>query len=179
MEAYPASKALAYQATKKFVADNNTSFDLINIMPVYVIGRDETVSDASSIAKGTNGLVMGPLLGYPLPGTPNGLTVHVDDVAKMHVLSLDPKVEGNQDYLAAGPNFGSIAWADSFAVVKKRYPKEYADGVFKFESVPEPATDAGRVDNSKAVKAFGIQFKSFEEQVVSVVDHFLELTGRR
>lgn len=177
--AYSASKALAYQASKDFMSSKKPSFDVINILPVFVLGRDDTVTEASSIAKGTNGLLMGPILGYardyPLPGT----SVHVDDVAKMHVLALKPEISGNQDFLAAAPNYGSIEWAESFEIVKRRFPKEYADGVFKFDSVVKPPTREGKVDNAKARKVLGLEFKTFEEQVVSVVEHYLELVGRK
>lgn len=148
-------------------------------MPVFVLGRDETVTEASSIAKGTNGLLMGPVLGYARDYPLNGTSVHVDDVAKMHVLALDGKIEGGQDVLAAGPDFGMINWAEAFEIIKRRYPKEYADGVFGFDGIAPPATTVSRVDSAKAGKAFGIEFKSYEEQVISVVDHFLELSGRK
>jgi hypothetical protein len=81
--------------------------------------------------------------------------------------------------LAAGPNYSSVKWADSFEIVKRRFPKEYAEGVFKFDSIPPPTTVLAKVDNAKARDVFGLDFKGFEEQVVSVVDHFLELSGRK
>ncbi|KAG8416293.1 hypothetical protein J3458_006886 [Metarhizium acridum] len=153
-------------------------YDVINIMPVFVFGRDETVTEASSIAKGTNGILMGPILGHARDYPFGVAGVHVDDVAKMHVLALDPKVAGNQDFLAASAEPGSVDWAESFEIVKRRYPEEYADGVFKFDSIAKPATTVARVDSTKATRVLGVQFKPFEEQVVSVVDHFLELIGR-
>ncbi|KHN99773.1 reductase [Metarhizium album ARSEF 1941] len=179
--AYAASKALAYRATKDFVAANNPPFDVVNIMPIYVFGRDETVTEASSIAKGSNSLIMGPLLGHARDRLVSGEGVHVDDVARMHVLALDPQVAGNQDFLAASPGLGGVDWTETFEIVKRRYPKEYADGVFNFDGVADQATPSppARVDSAKATRVLGIQFKTFEEQVVSVVDHFLELTGRK
>ncbi|OAA50336.1 reductase [Metarhizium rileyi] len=179
LEAYSASKALAYRAAKDFVAANEPAFDVIHMMPVFVLGRDETVTEASSIAKGTNGLIMGPLLGHARDYPLNGTGVHVDDVARMHVLALNPEVPGNQDFLAAGPNFGAVDWAESFAIVKRRFPKQCADGVFKFEGIAKPVTTIARVDNAKASRVLGMEFKTYEEQVVSIVDHFLELTGRK
>jgi nucleoside-diphosphate-sugar epimerase len=148
-------------------------------MPVFVLGRDETVTDASSIAKGTNGLLMGPVLGYAREHPLNGTSVHIDDVAKMHLLALDPKIEGNQDFLAAGPGFGKINWAASFDIIKKRFPKEYAEGVFKFDTINPPPTTVSQVDSGKAAKVLGLDFKSYEEQIVSVVEHYLELLGRK
>lgn len=173
--AYTASKALSFQATDDFVAKHKPSFNIVRILPVYVIGRDDTVTDVSQIAKGTNGLVMGPLLGYAREGKLSGGTVHVDDVAKLHILALDPAISDNQDFLASNPT--AIEWTESFDIVKRKYPAQYAAGLFKFDSIAEPESGPSQVDTSKATKTFGIQFKSFEEQVISVVDHYLELAG--
>lgn len=177
VNAYQVSKALAFEATNKFVAEKKPAFSVINIMPVFVVGRDDTVTDASNIAKGTNGFLMGPLLGHARPDPLIGAVVHVDDVAKMHVQSLDSSiVKSNEDFIAYAPP--TIDWADSYEIVKRRFPEAYADGVFKFESIPRPITGPVNVDSSKAEKTFG-KFKSFEEQTVSVVEHYLELIGRK
>jgi nucleoside-diphosphate-sugar epimerase len=177
VNAYQVSKALAYEATNKFIADKKPAFSVVNIMPVFVVGRDDTVTDASNIAKGTNGFLMGPLLGHARDQPLIGATVHVDDVAKLHVQSLDSSiVKGNEDFIAhSNP---TIDWADSYEIVKRRFPEAYADGVFKFDSIPRPITAPVDIDSSKAEKTFG-KFKSFEEQTVSVVEHYLELIGRK
>ncbi|KAL7922549.1 hypothetical protein ACQKWADRAFT_326761 [Trichoderma austrokoningii] len=177
LNAYQVSKALAFAATHKFVAEKKPAFSVVNILPVFVVGRDDTVTDPANIGKGSNGFLMDPLLGiaplYPMVGA----VVDVDDVARMHLLSLDSSiVKGNEDFIGyAAP---TIDWADSFEIVKRRFPEAYADGVFKFESIPRPITGAVNIDASKAEKVFG-KFKSFEEQVVSVVEHYLELIGRK
>lgn len=176
--AYGASKALSYEAVQNFVKDRKPSFDVINILPTFVIGRDETVTEASRIAKGTNGLVMNPILGinrpYPLPG----FTVHLDDVAIMHVLALDPKIQGNQDFLAASPGPGWNNWSESFGIIQKCYSKQYDEGIFRFEFGSPPVTVPVQVSSEKATKTFALKFKSFDEQVSSVVDHYLELLGQ-
>lgn len=176
LSAYSASKALSFAAAKEFIRANNPSFDVIHILPVYVLGRDETVSDAPSITKGTNGLLMGPLLGYAHDRPLSGSTVDVADVAKMHVLALDPKIKGNQDFLAAADS--PFEWADSCDIVKRRYPEECARGVFNMDEMARTTTIKTSIDNSRAKSVLGMRFKTFEEQVVSVVDHFLELQGQ-
>ncbi|OAA76859.1 NAD(P)-binding domain protein [Akanthomyces lecanii RCEF 1005] len=173
--AYTASKALSFQATDDFISKHKPAFNIVRILPTFVIGRDDTVTDVSQIAKGTNGMVMGPLLGYAREGKLSGGTVHIDDVAKLHVLALDPAISDNQSFLASNP--ASIEWAESFDIVKRRYPAQYAAGLFKLDSIARPESGPSHVDTSKATKTFGIQFKSFEEQVTSVVDHYLELAG--
>ncbi|KAM3498009.1 hypothetical protein MY10362_008659 [Beauveria mimosiformis] len=171
--AYAASKALSFQATDDFIAKHNPAFTVVRILPTFVIGRDDTVTDVSQIAKGTNGLVMGPLLGHAQVNAMSGASVHLDDVAKLHVLALDPAISDNDIFLASSP--ASFEWADSLDIVKRQYPEQYAAGLFKFDSIPRPETRAVHVDSSRATKTLGIQFKTFEEQVMSVVDHYLEL----
>ncbi|PTB78710.1 NAD(P)-binding protein [Trichoderma longibrachiatum ATCC 18648] len=178
IEAYVASKALAHQATEKFIAEKKPAFSVVNILPVFVIGRDDTVTDPANIAKGTNGIIMDPLLGVPRDPLP-GAAVHVDDVAKMHVLALGPNVKGNQDYLACAHPGETVDWAEAFEIVKRRFPEAYADGVFKFESVPRPVRVPVNIDSTKAERELGFKFKSFEEMTVSVVEHYLELIGRK
>ncbi|KAJ6787345.1 hypothetical protein PWT90_06344 [Aphanocladium album] len=173
MVAYSASKALSFQATDDFISTYNPSFTVVRILPSFVVGRDDTVTDVSQISKGTNGNVMGPLLGRVWQGPMSGGSVHIDDVAKLHVMALDASVSSNELFLASNPV--SIEWAESFDIVKRRYPDEYAAGLFKFDSSTKPESGPAHIDSSKATKTFGIQFKSFEEQVTSVVDHYLEL----
>lgn len=178
MAAYSASKALAYQASKEFIVTNKPAFDVIRILPVFVLGRDETVTEANSISKGTNGLLMGPLLGHVNEFPQNNTTVHVDDVARMHMLALDPKIAGDQDFLAAGPDYGIINWIDVYELVRKRYSKQYEEKLFTFNAIAKPPASLTRVDNGKARSKLGVEFKTGEEQVCSVIDHYLELLGR-
>ncbi|KAH8817369.1 hypothetical protein F5884DRAFT_248765 [Xylogone sp. PMI_703] len=177
--AYAASKARAFEATKQWVDEHKPSFELINIEPVFVIGRDETATDPTSLLKGANAIVMGPLLGHPSDSPYPGVPVHVDDVAMMHVRSLENTIPGNQDYLACSHPIQGVEWAEAFDIIKKHYPKECSDGIFKVDTTERPQTWRLRVDSSKAEKTFGFTFKSFEEQVLSVADQYLELIGRK
>lgn len=110
---------------------------------------------------------MGP---YP------GASVHLDDVALMHVHSLRQNIPGNQEFLASSEHPDGIEWARIFDIIEAKYPKECAEGVFK-TTTERPLTGVMRVSSTKAEEAFGIKFKSFEEQVLSVVGHYLELLG--
>ncbi|KFX91461.1 hypothetical protein V490_05890 [Pseudogymnoascus sp. VKM F-3557] len=176
MAAYAASKARAFESVHKWIAENKPSFDVNSILPVFVLGRDDTVTEASQITRGTNGLVMGPLLGHPGAPTP-GVAVHVDDVAQMHVKALDPSIPGNQDFLANSQQPRGVEWAQVNEIVKRRYPKEVANGILKVDPAEPAQTLPLSVSSAKAEKAFNFKFKDLEEQVVSVVDHYLELLG--
>lgn len=94
-------------------------------------------------------------------------------------LVLRIRSRATRDILASGPDFGRINWVAPFDIVKKRFPKEYADGVFKFDAIAPPPTTVSKADNAKAVKLLGPEFKSYEEQIVSVVEHYLKLIGRK
>ncbi|KAG6002015.1 hypothetical protein E4U43_001193 [Claviceps pusilla] len=173
--AYSVSKALALTAIKDFVQLESPNFTVINIFPVFVLGRDDSVTDVETIArKGTNSLLLRPLLGIRQDIPLGGSTVHIDDVAEMHVRALDDSIRGNEDFIAAA---GPMEWADSFDIVKRRFPKEYGEGVFAFDDAVRPVTSTINADNSKARRMLGMEFKSFEEQVVSLVGHYLELRG--
>ncbi|PHH91803.1 hypothetical protein CDD83_10226 [Cordyceps sp. RAO-2017] len=145
MAVYCASKALGFEAVKRLGVEQEPSFDIVHIMPSWVLGQLE------------------------------GTTVHLDDMAKMHVLALDSKVQDDQEFMAASPE--STDWAGASDIARKRYLKECARGIFGFDSIPRPLTRKLRIDSRKAEKTFGFTFKPFEEQVVSVVDHFLELVA--
>ncbi|KAL7932987.1 hypothetical protein V8C35DRAFT_305969 [Trichoderma chlorosporum] len=177
LHAYAASKSAAFNKTKEFIAERNPSFAVNHIFPVFVLGRDDTVSTAEQIVKGTNNMLMGPLLGTERPPIP-GPSVHVDDVARLHVLALDPKVEGNQDFLAASHPFEPFNWSDSINIIKKHFPQAVAEGVFDQSVVDKLVSIKGIIDSTKAEKVFGFKFKTFEEQVQSVVGHYLELLGK-
>lgn len=171
--AYTASKGLSFAATDEFIQKNKPEFNVVRILPTYVLGRDDTVTDVAQITKGTNSLLMAPLLGYPLPIIPAASSVHLEDVANLHIWVLDPSIADNQDFLASNPE--PFTWGQSFDIVKKRYPEQYAAGLFKIDGAQPPDGDKFSVDSAKAMKRFGFQFKTFEEQVTSVVDHYVEL----
>ncbi|KAL7910419.1 NAD(P)-binding protein [Trichoderma velutinum] len=179
MVAYAASKALAFEATKTWMTEHKPPFDLITILPPFVLGRDETAKDLDSLLRGPNVTLMGPLIGrpqaMPLPCNP----ASVDDVALMHVRSLDPSVPGNEDYLASAHPLQRVHWDESFDIIKKHYPKECAEGIFKVDTTERPKTLDKIVDSSKAEKTFKFTFKSFEEQILSVAGQYLELIGQK
>ncbi|KAK1241192.1 hypothetical protein MKX08_001166 [Trichoderma sp. CBMAI-0020] len=177
-DAYGASKSAAFNKAKEFIDERKPPFDLIHIFPLFVLGRDETVTTAEQIVRGTNNMLMGPLLGTPRPTPIAGAPVHVDDVARLHVLSLDPKVEGNQDFLVGSHHLEQFDWRKSANIIKKHFPQAAAEGIFSFETVEKLETLKTQVDGTKAEKVFGFKAKRFEEQVVSVVGHYLELLGK-
>ncbi|KAG6204209.1 hypothetical protein E4U35_003579 [Claviceps purpurea] len=179
LNVYARSKALAFAAIQDFLRDKTPQFTVVNILPVFIIGRDDKITGVKPYySKGTNSILMGPLLGIKNHITVmGGNSVHLDDVAELHVRALDENLtKGNETITAAA---GPMRWSDCFEIVQRRFPKECAEGVFPFDDILRPSTSAVNVDNSKAKRLLGREFKTYEEQVVSVVEHYLELRGQR
>ncbi|KAG6009224.1 hypothetical protein E4U21_003077 [Claviceps maximensis] len=176
--AYNVSKILALAATKHFLRIENPKFTIMTILPTFVFGHDEAVTDVEVLAsKGNNSLLLGPLLGvtHKTHSDPYwGSSVHVDDVAEMHIRVLDESIKGSEDFIATA---GSMEWATLFDIVQKRFSKECSDGVFTMDFSARPITTRINVDNTKAKRVLGMDFKPFEEQVVSLLEQYLKLRG--
>ena len=139
------------------------------------ISRPKT-TDPALITKGTNAAAMRQVLGvkYPIP-TPSS-SVHLFDVAMLHVRALDPKIPGGQKFFASSEGPRGCTWADSIDIVKKHFPDEVAKGIFPLGGsiITKPIL----VDSSYTEKTFGFKFRSYEEQVTSVAGHYAELVAK-
>jgi hypothetical protein len=149
---------------------------VISIGTGIVIGRDNTITEASKIMKGSNFFAISQLLGEAAPPAVSLLT-HLDDVALLHVKALDPAIKGNQYFIATANGPDGPTWADAYGIVKKRYPKEVADGIFKFDT--PTSTIHVKTDSSFTEKTFGITLKGYEEALISLLDHYLELSEKK
>jgi nucleoside-diphosphate-sugar epimerase len=169
--AYSASKKLAYNRTREFIQKENPHFNIINIMPSFVVGKNEMAKTKEDYISGSNGAALAPLLGLQIPGS-SAFACHVDDVAFVHIAALDPTIEGNQNF-GVNSDVNGVQWDDAIEIVKKHFPKEVEQGIFPLgghaESLPS------RFDASKTEKVFGIKFKSYEEQIISLAEGFAEV----
>lgn len=68
--AYFTSKALALDATDKWLAEKKPHFSIVNIMPGFILGRNELVTVAEDLLNGTNAVVLGPVLGQQMTPRP-------------------------------------------------------------------------------------------------------------
>ena len=170
-EAYGASKVAALNATEEYVRTQKPHFDINHIAPSFTIGRHELADTRAEILAGTNGAALGHVLGSEIGPTPS-TSVFLDDVARMHVLALDPKVQGGQFFLGVSEG-SNTRWEDSFEVVKKYFPEAVENGTFPLSG--KNHTNRLIFDNEYTKKTLGIEFASFEEQVKSVAGQFLEL----
>ena len=173
LEAYCASKVQALHSTHEFVQKEKPGFDVINLMPSFVYGKNELVTEASHVADGTNGMILRIVLGAQNQMPQGGASVHVDDVAKIHVQALSSTIGGNQDYLLSSEGPEGITFQEATSIVARDYANAIQKGLLSDKGI-QP-TKALRINSSKAEKAFGIRFQPYEIQVKSVVDHYLQL----
>ena len=124
MEAYWASKALARLAVQEFVKKHNPHFDYVALLPSVVIGADVRATSSKDVLEGTRAMVLGPLLGtispYPMVGVP----IHVADVAKAHVMALQPSVPGNAEYILSSDCPEGVEWNEALSIAKKYFPED-------------------------------------------------------
>jgi hypothetical protein len=144
-----------------------------------VLGRDDLVTSAADIVKGTNAMVLGPLLGKSSADPSPGSSVHLDDVAEIHVRALQHNIPGNTNYIATANAPTGIQWADALALVKREFADACEKGLFTVNGAEEPKTLPSSVGSSLTEKTFGIKFKGFDEQVRSLAEHYLELRGEK
>ena len=174
--AYAASKVLAYNRTLDFIERERPAFSVINIMPSFVLGKNELATTPATVDSGSNHLALINVLGGNDQSGRTGNTVSISDVAEIHVRSLDPSIKGNQNFLCSsgGPN-GSV-WDDALDVVKGHFPDEIKSGLL-------PCTGSvkairRKVDVSQTERTFGIKFQSFEEQVKELVGWYAQVASK-
>lgn len=154
----------------KFVESNKPGFDIINIMPAVVLGRNELTTSVESFASGTNRYPLNVARGIDNTVKPLTAVVHVNDVAALHVLALNPDVKGNQNFIASAEN---VDWNDVSGIVMKKFPEAVEKGLLPLGGKIDGLK--ANFDGSKAQVAFGIKWIGFEEQLKDLTGHYLEI----
>jgi nucleoside-diphosphate-sugar epimerase len=172
-EAYAASKVKALHASNEFIASVKPSFDVINIMPSFLIGKNELVTDLKDITNGTNGPALRVLLGNKAASANPSTTVYVNDVAEIEVRALNAKVAGNQNFLVSSGGPKGTTWDDVIEITRRNFPEAVKKNVFPLNG--SQPTKSTKVDSSRTEEVFGIKLANYETQVKSVVGHYLEL----
>jgi nucleoside-diphosphate-sugar epimerase len=168
-QSYRAAKILALDAADNFIAEAEPSFSVVHVLPGYVFGANELVTDAKSVVSGSNAFVMGTILGTKAPSAIPGAVVHLDDVARIHVGALDEKkVPASTNFLVSIP----AQFDDALEIAKRLFPEAVEDGRLPLGgSMPTlPLT----VDVQPTIDVFG-PLKSYEEMVKGVVGQYLKL----
>lgn len=167
--AYRESKVLALDATERFIAEKSPHFSVVNIMPGYVIGANDLVTDAKEIANGSNGIVMAIITGQQSSDPRPCSLIGLSDVVRAHVGSLDEeKVEGSKSFLL---DSGRDSFDEINEIVRKAFPDAVASGKLPLGGSIVPAILRFNVEDSE--RTFG-PLASFERDLLSVVDQFLK-----
>ncbi|KIL87019.1 hypothetical protein FAVG1_09573 [Fusarium avenaceum] len=177
IDAYGVSKAAALAATERFIEEEKPSFEVINILPSMVTGKNELNRSPEDVGKGSNGTTLGVLLNNKSEFPTLGVSVHVNDVARAHIDALNTAFQGNRNYLCSSGGVEGTTWDDAKDIVRRHLPKAVADGVLPLEG-SQPSRPI-RLDSSETEEAFGWKFASFEEQVKSVAEHFVKLSAAK
>lgn len=175
VQAYAGGKVAALNAAEKWMAENGetVAFDLINIIPGFIFGRNELAESVAELRVGsTNSILLNLLLGSKNEWPYNGNAILGTDVAKLHVLALDPKVKGNQSFVASTP----IIWEDAMDVLRTTFSAELEAGRFSVEG--KQPTLPIKMDGTKTEEALGIKFAPYEDQVKQVAEQYLELLAK-
>ena len=146
-------------------------------MPTFIIGKNELITDVKKVESGTNAIALGPILGRKSP--PNlGVTVYLNDVARVHVLALDPKIlkEGSyENFLVSSGGVDGTEFDDGIEIVKRNFPKQSEAGLFPLDGT-QPAKKI-RVSSERTERVFGIKLAGYETQIKSVVQHYVDLAA--
>jgi nucleoside-diphosphate-sugar epimerase len=177
LEAYLASKIVAFKATKDFMSSHQPAYDVINILPGYFVGREELATKAKDLLLGTNRVVLGQFLGLSAPKGLPSTSVLIEDVAKAHVLSLNRSVPGNQSFVISSDGLQGTTWADAIEIVSNHFSKDTIEAAgFKLDGGGTP-TNRILIDSTHTQETLGMKFKPYREQVLSIVSQYFELSG--
>lgn len=171
---YCTLKTLCLHTTNDFMKSLETpSFDVINIMPSFIIGKNELAQTTKSLLDGSNGLALGPILGDAQGSPTPSLSVLLDDVARIHIAALNPSIQGNQNFIASSGGLAGTNWEDGLEIAQQAFPQEVRSGILPLGGkLPQHKVC---VDASRTETVFGMQFAGFEEQIVSVTKQYIEL----
>ncbi|KAK6076894.1 reductase [Seiridium cupressi] len=172
LRAYCVGKAASLNAAEAFLRENATTFDMISIMPSWIFGKDELVTNTSAMRTGsTHVLINGLTTGNQGEGA-IGNAVLCADVARAHVRALDADIEGNQSFVLNV----EARWEDTVPIAKKHFPEAFESGLFR-EGNPQ-STYPVKWDSSKARDVLGIDLASYDAMVKEVIGQYLELANK-
>ena len=145
-------------------------------MPSFVWGKNELATTPKAAVSGSNARVLEPLLGVKSPMGLPGTTVHIDDVAMLHVEALNPKLQGNQDFTANSEGIEGLEWNDVPEIVARKFPEAVKSGILPLGG--SQPTLRLKYDASHTEKVFDFKFKGLEEQVTNVAGWYIELVEK-
>ena len=99
---------------------------------------------------------------------------HVDHVAEVHILALDPEIKGNKNIGAISGGVSGNEGADSIEIIKKHFAEAVKVFLRTAHSLPKLLIDTSNTDGILRIKQ-----RNDEDTVVSVTERYLEVLERR
>lgn len=178
--AYAAGKVTALNAAEAWMEKNNPHFDVIHLMPSYVLGRVGMARSVSDLRATANNWLLNVLVGREVGSTdPTAMAMivnHVDDCARIHVEALRLGVGGNQNFMISYDNKEGFLWNDAAAVVTKHFPDAIADG--RLPCTGRVESVGCDLDNKKTQQNFGFKY-TCENAVRDFAEQYLELLAKQ
>lgn len=173
-EAYAASKVAALNEAEKWLERNKgeVGFDVVFLHPSFVEGRNELAMSPRECLKGTNAIILGIALGQKFEYSTAGTSVSLEDTARCHVEALDGSRVRAKSYILSAEQ---TVWDDVVDIVERRFAAEVERGFLSREGGARSHTLF--LDTLESEEVFGT-FEGLEEQVVSIVGHYLELRAK-
>ncbi|KAL8688827.1 MAG: hypothetical protein Q9218_005354 [Villophora microphyllina] len=177
LAALAGARTKALVATNSFLAKNKPHFTVINLMPSVTIGRNELANTTNELLNGGNLQALRHLRGEKVASKVPSSTVHIDDVAKIHVLSLNTqKVDKSQNFMLTSGGISGSPWYEAKDVVKKGFMEDVKKGWLSLSG--EQPVNRVMIDDKRTVQVFGIKFIEFEQQIKDVVGQYVELRAK-
>lgn len=171
-EAYSASKVAQLNAVEEWMQEEKPKFIVTTIHPSWVLGRNDLASTAEDLWAGTNRFALDIVVGKKFDAPRTGACVHVDDVARAHVLALGKSVEGNRSFVLSSP----MRWEDVKGILERSFKDGIEKGLLSLEGEQRTASIDIRGDETE--KILGFRYLDFEQQVKSIVGQYLELKSQ-
>lgn len=174
LQAYAASKVGALAVTEEFIEKEKPHFDVVSVIPTFVLGRNEYAEKPEDVLSTTSRIAFGQVLGNKNPYPMSGAVCNIEDVAYVHFkAATDLNIPGNTGYLVTSDGQEGPTLSDALDIVKKYYPERVADGTLPSDGLMP--TKRLLLDAEKTEKAFGIKFRNYEQSVKDITNQYLEL----
>jgi hypothetical protein len=159
-----------------FIKNGHSKFSIANALPTFAIGKNELATTPEAVNWGSNAVALALVLGQMSPELVILISVHINDVARIHVQALGIASKENQNLTANLNGLDGIKWDDAIDMVRSYFPKEVTSGIFQLGG--SQGSSLVRFDASGTERLLSIKFKSFEEQVLSVVGWHAEVSTK-
>lgn len=172
---YVASKTSSFLKSGQWMQEHKPNFDIVNVCPTYVQGRNELATSPADLMSTSNILFLRMALGLAPKDAPAEIAsvVHIEDVAAIHIAALNKERIPAGEYL-----FGQeVQWNDVNKITKDLFPDQVARGLLPCTS--DVPTKTVICSKEKTERTFDIELKPVEDMVEDLMEQYLELSGQK